>query len=185
VGYVDVDAEGGTVLMAFVAGVDPCLGDRGVVRGELGEELFAGLVVRDAGGGHDDQQLQTESVDSDAALAAHDLLAGIRALSVGGDAGRGLDGLRIDQAGGGLGGASCLSTDHPVQVDAEFLDGAVGTPGAEVVRASERSLRYGRRGCEEVMVILMHEVSTRGISLDRARQKPHSAGSSNRTGVIS
>jgi hypothetical protein len=55
---VDIDTEGGAVLdgLGLVAGVDPCLGDRGVVGGDPGEELFAGLVVGDTGCGHDDQQ---------------------------------------------------------------------------------------------------------------------------------
>jgi len=40
--------------------------------------------------------------------------------------------LWVSMTQAGLSGASFLLTDHPVQVDAEFFDGAVGGPGAEV-----------------------------------------------------
>nr|QIY60358.1 hypothetical protein HEP85_00050 [Streptomyces sp. RPA4-2] len=67
-----------------VAAVEPCLADGGMLGRDLFDEYLAGDGVLQACGGDRHGQEQPDGVDDDAAFAAHDFLAGVDALPVGG-----------------------------------------------------------------------------------------------------
>lgn len=117
---------------------------RGVSRGDAREQGHIGRGVGHTGGGDQDGQQQAEGVAAHVPLAAHDLLARVRAPAPGGDAGGVLDALRIDHAGQWLCvPALLLSYQLPQQADEPGEDAVLLSagntaadrgPGREVVR---------------------------------------------------
>lgn len=133
-GDVQADAEPGGVFdgAGLEAGVGPCCGQVRVGGLGLVQQSNADGVVGGRGGGDDDGQDEAEGVGDDAALAADDLLAGVDALGVGGCVVRGLHGLRVDDAGGGLGLAAGGGAGQAGQLDLQLLEDSLSGPGGEV-----------------------------------------------------